>query len=113
MESSSSIKFALLEILGDNMRTIPLWFKPKCLVPKHNTDCQFYTKYFLLQEIGKFIVGLSLFPFGIRSAKCLLLEALLFFFSMCTAVKYIAGTLKDLTFIEVLLAVDVRNRNAL
>lgn len=42
----------------------------------------------------------------------LLLEALLFF-PVCTAVEYIAGTHKGLSFIEVLLAVDVRNRNAL
>lgn len=45
----------------------------------------------------------------------LLLEALLFFFffSVCTAVECIAGTHKGLSFTEVLLAVDVRNRNAL
>lgn len=42
----------------------------------------------------------------------LLLEALIFF-SMCTAVEYIAVTHKGLSFIEVVLAVDVRNRNAL
>lgn len=42
----------------------------------------------------------------------LLLEALLFF-SMYTAVEYIAGTHKGLSCIEVLLAVGVRNRNAL
>lgn len=61
------------------------------------TDCQFYTKCFLLQEIGKSMAGLPLLAFGIRSAKYLIYYwKLSFFFPVCTAVEYIVGTHKGL-----------------